>query len=64
MKDLVAKRAANGGKGARSDNEEAPITKRELKHFLQNGREVSNFMWDVDPPVNGEIIAKLYPTRY
>ena len=64
MKGLVAKRIVNGRKGARSDNEDAPITKRELKHFLHNKKEVSDFMWDIDPLVNVEIMAKPYLTRY
>lgn len=61
MKGLVAKKAINRGKRARSDNEYALITKEELKHFLQNRREVSDIMWDVDPPINVEIMVK--PTQ-
>lgn len=34
VKDLVAKRVVNGGKGVGSDSEHTRITKKELKHFL------------------------------
>ena len=44
VKDLVVKKAINGGKGERSDSEDTLITKKELRSFFQNRREVSDFM--------------------
>ena len=41
-----------------------PSPKKELRRFLQNRREVNDFMWDVDPPFSTTITAKPYPPGY
>ena len=53
-----------GASEGESDGEDTPITKRKLRHFLQNRKEVSDFMWDMDLPFNVEIMAKPYPSGY
>ena len=49
MKDFTAEKIVNKGNREGSDGEDTFITKKELRSFLQNRREVNNFMWDVDP---------------
>ena len=58
VKALAAKKVSERAEKERSDNEYAPITKRELKHILQNKREVNDLMWDLDPTFDTRIIAK------
>ena len=64
VKDLSAKKTVAEEEGGKSDGEDTPITKKELRRFLQNRREVSDFMWDVDPPFSMTIAAKPYPPGY
>ena len=64
MKNFVAKKTISRIGKERSEGEDIPITKKELRHFLHNRREVNDFMWDVDAPFNVDIMAKPYPTRY
>lgn len=64
VKDLSIEKTVVEEEGGKSDVEDTPITKKVLRRFLQNRREVSEFLWDVDPPFSMTIATKPYPPGY
>ena len=61
---MTAKKADKGIEKEKRDDKDTPITKKELKHILQNKKVVSDFLWDLDLPFDAGIIARLYLPGY
>ena len=62
VRDLATKKDAAGD--LNEEGEDAVVTKKELKRLLQNRKEMSDFVWELDPPFDENVAAKPYPVGY